>query len=817
MNSRWILSVFLSALLITGSPAASVYAGDVNVDDISHRISAGSDVCAETEMAVDTPKLQGYAASADYGPKDAASGDDARGGDATLAGAPGDPVTEDAASKHPAPQEADIGSGSHAFEMQNYSDELFSLKAGEDYIEDEGFVIADTEGEAMEKASACGGVLTWYHKPVGIIEFPGREMSSVLSSISRKKLGFTVYPNCFSHFTDLGEVRILEDIPADNGEAGDPGSYAAGDTDSCSDDTANAAGDTDSYAGDPAYAAGSRSSDIVNSVPKGIPLSAEYNDPYYNDDDQWYLKRAGVYIPHSMGINGSGVTVALLDSGVQASHLDLKANIKKCVNYDGHSGDPEGHGTHCAGIIAMVGNNKKGGVGVAPGAKIYSIRVGYIEKKVNFGIPDAFVVAGVYEAADQGCNVISMSFGGAPYNESLQNAINYATERGCVCVAAAGNESTNEPLYPSAYDNVISVAAGSYENNTLAEYSNYGDWVDVVAPGGDYTEYFYPGENGSLGIMSTYPKNAYVVMSGTSMACPVVSGTAALAYSSNKDFLQRHNGSVARKISDLIIGTKDKTEYRNGNMSVTGMVRANAAVSEASGAPAEGERLHMTDQWGFHDESLTNRIAPGKKVKLFIGSPNGVIKNTPEMKYADATKAATWVSSDESVLTVNKGVVTCSKDAAPGTYCRITAYLGSDVLYCDFTVNPVIKYFGIQNVKTKKTSKGVTFSYFVNTSCKITATAGLDYSLSGLSNPYSLAYAGLFFDGNKTDGFRGYAADSDYKYRITVSNRKNVLSDEEQQNGDPSSISLKKKGSYSIKYTLCDGSNKSFTIKVTAK
>jgi subtilisin family serine protease len=157
----------------------------------------------------------------------------------------------------------------------------------------------------------------------------------------------------------------------------------------------------------------------------------------------------------------------------------------QCWGYFGM--DYNGHGTHCAGIIAGTANNNKGISGIAPGVKLMPVRAGFSMKN-NLGdeyglLENDDIVNAIYYAVDSGADIISMSFGG-PENLDVGIAIQYAASQGVILVAAAGNSGVTECSYPAAFNQVIAVAATG-QNNDKAYYSNFGAWVDVAAPGGD--------------------------------------------------------------------------------------------------------------------------------------------------------------------------------------------------------------------------------------------------------------------------------------------------------------------------------------------
>ncbi|MCO8273177.1 S8 family peptidase [Actinoplanes sp. TRM 88003] len=217
---------------------------------------------------------------------------------------------------------------------------------------------------------------------------------------------------------------------------------------------------------------------------------------------------------------GAGVTVAVLDTGVDAQHPDLAANVltgfDATTDKAGVSTDANGHGTHVAGTIAAVTGNGKGISAVAPNTKILPVRVLAANGSGNM----SDVAEGIVWAADHGATVINMSLGSTSKVTAVTNAITYARSKGVTIVAAAGNErAKNSPTsYPAADAGVIAVAATD-SSDKVATYSNAGAYVDVAAPGS--------------GILSTYPtalggKTGYATMNGTSMASPHVAAVVAL-------------------------------------------------------------------------------------------------------------------------------------------------------------------------------------------------------------------------------------------------------------------------------------------------
>jgi len=223
---------------------------------------------------------------------------------------------------------------------------------------------------------------------------------------------------------------------------------------------------------------------------------------------------------------GSGIVIAVLDSGIQVDHPDLKSNIIGGYNFtDDDDSNPEiyndyfGHGTHVSGIIAAT-DSGKGVVGVAPKSQLLIIKV--IDHKGRGSFES--LIQGIKHAADwtgpkgEKVSVMNISLGGKETSDELHRAIKYARSKGIVLIAAAGNEgdgnsNTVEISYPGFYKEVIQIGSIS-ENQIPSKFSNTNVNLDFVGPG----------EN----ILSTHLNSDYVELTGTSMAAPFVAGAAAL-------------------------------------------------------------------------------------------------------------------------------------------------------------------------------------------------------------------------------------------------------------------------------------------------
>jgi thermitase len=234
-------------------------------------------------------------------------------------------------------------------------------------------------------------------------------------------------------------------------------------------------------------------------------------DPYVSK--QWPLHQIRVLDWQQFTSVDQKVLVAILDTGIDENHEDLRGRVIARVNFTDSPmpNDIQGHGTHIAGIIAANSNNGLGIVGVVPDSRLMNIKVADDTGRIQ----SAAVARGIIWAVDNGASVINISVEFEEPSSVLEDAVNYAWSRGAVIVAAAGNGGNQLPVYPAYYENCIAVAAAG-QDGTLAPLSNYGDWVDVTAPG--------------FSIYSTLPGNSYGYKSGTSFAAAYVSGLAALLF-----------------------------------------------------------------------------------------------------------------------------------------------------------------------------------------------------------------------------------------------------------------------------------------------
>ena len=298
--------------------------------------------------------------------------------------------------------------------------------------------------------------------------------------------------------------------------------------------------------------------------------------------------------------------IGIIDTGVDYNHPDLAANVwtnpgeipgnnldddsngyvddvhgYDFVNNDGDPFDDNGHGSHCAGTIAGVGNNNLGVTGVNWNAKVVGIK--FLSGSGSGSTAGA--ISGVQYAIAIGCRLTSNSWGGGGFSQALLDVINAAGAAGQLFVAASGNSSANtdtNPHYPSAYDSpyIISVAATDHNDN-LASFSNFGaTTVDIAAPG--------------VNILSCQPGGGYQLLSGTSMATPHVSGVVGLA-------MGRFPSATNLFIKQLILNAADVKPQLAGKCLTGGRLNAFLAIADPDVTnPGSISDLNVTESGSSH-------------------------------------------------------------------------------------------------------------------------------------------------------------------------------------------------------------------------
>ncbi|MGP1907068.1 S8 family peptidase [Metabacillus sp. JX24] len=303
------------------------------------------------------------------------------------------------------------------------------------------------------------------------------------------------------------------------------------------------------------------------SLPDQAAAALEKNPNVLFVEEDFEAKAIGQSVPYgitqikadavqSTGVKGSGVKVAILDSGIDASHEDL--NVSGGASFIPNEPDPfvdgDSHGTHVAGTVAAL-NNTVGVLGTAPDVSLYAVKVLDSTGSGSY----SGIAQGIEWAVANGMDVINMSLGGSQDSTALKQAVDLAYNRGAVVVAAAGNSGSkgkrNTIGYPAKYSSVIAVGAVD-SANARASFSSVGSELEVMAPG--------------VNILSSVPGNKYASFNGTSMASPHVAGAAALILSK---YPSMSNTEVRSRLKNTALPLGDPFYYGAGLINVQAAIQ----------------------------------------------------------------------------------------------------------------------------------------------------------------------------------------------------------------------------------------------------
>lgn len=320
------------------------------------------------------------------------------------------------------------------------------------------------------------------------------------------------------------------------------------------------------------------------------------NDPMFSIE--WGLAKINCPDAWNRNTGSPSVVVAVVDTGIDLDHPDLRANLvpgfdavdlvgvtpRPGWRFEGdfltRDNDPQdevGHGTHVAGTIAALTNNATGVAGVTWNCKLMPVKVLARMVRNSDGAVTGTgtgvdIAAGIRYAADHGAHIINMSLGGPNDTFVERDAVSYAVGKGCTVIAAMGNDDISSPSYPAAYPDVVAVGAINQSEQRVSKANTGGAWgsntgphIDVVAPG--------------ISIRSTDWNNIYSNKSGTSMATPHVSGVAALIKSCNSSLT---GTQIAQILRDTARALKDNpSDPVPNNQYGYGLIDAKTAVSRA--------------------------------------------------------------------------------------------------------------------------------------------------------------------------------------------------------------------------------------------
>jgi len=421
------------------------------------------------------------------------------------------------------------------------------------------------------------------------------------------------------------------------------------------------------------------------------------NDPHY--PQQWGHKNttqtggtAGIDIDAELAwgltTGSEDLVIGVVDSGVLSSHPDLAPNMWinpfetsngldsdgngvaddihgfNSISNTGNANDENGHGTHCAGVIAGRGNNGNGISGVSWKSKIMSLK--FLNAQGSGTLADAIeAIEYAISMKQRGVNIriLNNSWGGASYSSALENVIKSANDNNILFVVSAGNsgaDNDNSNFYPANYnvDNVLSVAAIDHNGN-LASFSNYGrNRVHVAAPG--------------VGIYSTHLNNNFANLSGTSMSAPYVSGIAAL-------ILSREPNLSAAQLKQRIISSAEPLSSLNGLVRSAGMANALRALSASNLPlpPMPTEASYVKKQMNFEYEHVLG-------VRITQVDDAYIERSLPfAFKFYDKEYSRIAISTNGRIIPLGNGInPPTSPDFAP------TLYPGISPLHHDYLASP---------------------------------------------------------------------------------------------------------------------------------
>lgn len=428
----------------------------------------------------------------------------------------------------------------HLSEISNYDE-------GSDYVKGEVITFAESEEEAQMIAEAYNAEIVSFEYGILTLKLNKKDsVSKAIRAAANEELNLpAVWPNYYRYA--FSEENMAEDNQAESGESSNI-------------EITTEEYEIESYAADTQISGEDYTeSDYLSVLAYDDeclkPASASY---------QWHHTVIGSAYAWTEGYTGKGITVAVLDTGVDTNHGDLSATS---ITSNG-TNDQVGHGTHVAGIIGAKAGNGIGGAGVAPEVTLLSGNV----------LPDgtgtdADIMQAIMAACGQDADIINMSLGGVGYNGAFQDVVNQAYAEGTAIFAAAGNDGGTNYNYPACYDHVISVAATD-KGNTRASFSNYGDKVDLSAPGASIWSTGWQGEGSK--------QYTYVEMGGTSMACPVAAGEAAVILSGNAEVRSKSGAERVDALEKLMKANTIRigSGMGSGITSLTKVFKLNTAIQK---------------------------------------------------------------------------------------------------------------------------------------------------------------------------------------------------------------------------------------------
>ena len=336
------------------------------------------------------------------------------------------------------------------------------------------------------------------------------------------------------------------------------------------------------------------------------------SDPQFGD--QYAPQQTNANAAWDTTLGDANVTIAVVDTGAQYDHPDLQGNFESNPGRDfaDDDSDPypdapndEYHGTHVSGCAAAVVDNGTGVAGQGNSSLINGRALDESGRGSTSDIADA-----VKWAADQGADVINLSLGGGGYTDTMKNAVSYATDSGSLIIAAAGNDGSRGVSYPAAYSECVAISAVD-SNEQLASFSQYGDDVELCAPGVDVLS------------TTTEARGSYEQLSGTSMATPVTSGVAGLTLAKwdlTNSELRSHLKNTARDVG------LSSDEQGSGHVDAYDAVTTEPGDDGGGGGGGDSTTASVTDSlsgyWDYDDWTYAWEFSSTSKVEVVLDGPS---------------------------------------------------------------------------------------------------------------------------------------------------------------------------------------------------
>jgi len=375
-------------------------------------------------------------------------------------------------------------------EMISHADELNNVREGIDYVANQIVVRAEDESDAKACAKAYGGRLEAFRGNMALIVLNEREETEPETE------------------TEVVQVTVMDAVKASLVEENQlpvawPNYYWQ-------------------YCGNV--------EEIVTYGTGGAELNA-YNDPELSKssqddaDYQWYHALIGSKYAWDAGYTGKGVKIGLISTGIRSGHEDVSA-ADGIGHYTDDYEDYDGYGTHDAGVIVAKPDNGKGGVGVAPDAELFCVKMSKSES-LNSAVPHYDIYWGMLDAIEAECDIIVSGYAGKYFTEIISSMASYSNEIGALFVGPAANENT-KGYWRDCMKGDLCVG-GLNKGNERSQYSSFGEGIDFMMPGEDIYSTYHGADTNGDGKVDTLTTNAYASMTGPASSSVIMAGCAAVA------------------------------------------------------------------------------------------------------------------------------------------------------------------------------------------------------------------------------------------------------------------------------------------------